>query len=149
MTPHLPALAEEIIATIAAEVPAYAQPMEGRFGAAMRLGVEAALARFGELIRTGGVGEAVAGDVYRELGRGEVRQGRSLEALLAAYRVGARVAWRRVAAVGHARSVGRRSIMRACPRASTSSSLMVVRRRCAADLERSSPSLYSSTVGFG
>src|SRR4051812_2215937 len=99
MTPHLPALAEEIIATIAAEVPAYARPMEGGFGAAMRLGVEEALARFGDLIR-GGASADGATDVYRALGRGEVRQGRSLEALLAAYRVGARVAWRRVATVG-------------------------------------------------
>ena len=29
-----------------------------------------------------------------ELGRGEARQGRSMDALLSAYRVGARVAWR-------------------------------------------------------
>ena len=39
-------------------------------------------------------------DVYTTLGRGEMRAGRSLESLLSAYRVGARVAWRRFAAVG-------------------------------------------------
>jgi hypothetical protein len=39
-------------------------------------------------------------DVYRELGRGEMRAGRSLESLLSAYRVGARVAWRRFAELG-------------------------------------------------
>ena len=33
---------------------------------------------------------------YVELGRGELRQGRGLDALLSAYRVGARVAWRTV-----------------------------------------------------
>ena len=38
--------------------------------------------------------------VYVALGRGEVRAGRSLDVLLAAYRVGARVAWRRFAAGG-------------------------------------------------
>jgi hypothetical protein len=37
-------------------------------------------------------------ELYAELGRGEAREGRSLEALLAAYRVGARVAWRQAAA---------------------------------------------------
>ena len=37
-------------------------------------------------------------ELYAELGRGEAREGRSLEALLAAYRIGARVAWRRAAA---------------------------------------------------
>jgi DNA-binding PucR family transcriptional regulator len=34
------------------------------------------------------------------LGRGEYRQGRELDALLAAYRVGARVSWRRIVEVG-------------------------------------------------
>ena len=41
-------------------------------------------------------------DVYRRLGRGEMRAGRSLDALLSAYRAGARVTWRRVAAAGEA-----------------------------------------------
>ena len=39
-------------------------------------------------------------DVYRALGQGEMRAGRSLESLLSAYRIGARVAWRRFAALG-------------------------------------------------
>ena len=39
-------------------------------------------------------------DVYVDLGRGEMRSGRSLDSLLSAYRIGARVAWRRFAAVG-------------------------------------------------
>ena len=37
-------------------------------------------------------------DIYFELGRGEAREGRPLEALLSAYRIGARVAWRHAAA---------------------------------------------------
>ncbi len=40
--------------------------------------------------------------VYRDLGRGELRQGRSLDALQSAYRIGARVAWRRWARAGAA-----------------------------------------------
>ncbi len=39
-------------------------------------------------------------EVYVELGRGEQEQGRTLDSLQAAYRVGARVAWRRIAAAG-------------------------------------------------
>jgi DNA-binding CsgD family transcriptional regulator len=39
-------------------------------------------------------------EVYRGLGRGEYREGRNLDALQAAYRIGARVAWRRIAGVG-------------------------------------------------
>jgi hypothetical protein len=40
--------------------------------------------------------------MYVQLGRGEWRAGRSLDALLAAYRLGARIAWRRTAEVGAA-----------------------------------------------
>ena len=40
--------------------------------------------------------------VYVDLGRGEMLAGRSLDSLLAAYRLGARVAWRRLAAAGEA-----------------------------------------------
>jgi hypothetical protein len=44
-------------------------------------------------------GDIAGREVYVELGRGEVRQGRSLDALLAAYRAGARLAWSRFAEV--------------------------------------------------
>jgi hypothetical protein len=43
-----------------------------------------------------------ARDTYVNLGRGEFHAGRSLDALLAAYRVGARLAWRRFVEVGSA-----------------------------------------------
>jgi len=39
-------------------------------------------------------------EAYVDLGRGEMRAGRSLDSLLSAYRIGARVAWRRFAAAG-------------------------------------------------
>jgi len=95
--PELPALAREIIAAIREEVPAYSRPFEGVFGKNVARGVEEALRRFGE---RRGSGDGASTGVYLALGRGESREGRSLEALLAAYRVGARVAWRRLAASG-------------------------------------------------
>ena len=48
--------------------------------------------------------------VYRGLGRGEHRERRSLDALLAAYRLGARVAWRRVSAIAIEARVDRRTL---------------------------------------
>ena len=39
-------------------------------------------------------------DVYRALGQGEMQSGRSLDSLLSAYRIGARVAWRRFSEFG-------------------------------------------------
>ena len=45
-------------------------------------------------------GEVPRPDVYRTLGQGEMQAGRSLDSLLSAYRIGARVAWRRFSEVG-------------------------------------------------
>jgi hypothetical protein len=103
--PHLPEIVDEVIAAVGHEVPAYRRPLEGDFGRSLRLGVEVALARFLELPGTNE--PAVGGtdrEVYVVLGRGELLAGRTLEALLAAYRVGARVAFRRFAEL--ARSSG-------------------------------------------
>jgi hypothetical protein len=94
--PELPKATEEILATIGREVPEYARPLEGAFGVAIRTGVTEALRQFVELIRNP---EAERGrDVYVGLGRAEFREGRTLDSLQSAYRVGARVAWRRVSA---------------------------------------------------
>ena len=98
--PELPALRDEILEVIAAEVPDYARPFEGSFGRGIRRGVEEALRNFADLIEDPDSPRATSREVYVQLGAGEMRQGRSLDALQAAYRVGARVAWRRVAASG-------------------------------------------------
>jgi hypothetical protein len=98
--PELEAVTEEILATIAAEVPEYARPLEGAFGRGIRRGVGEALNQFVALIRDPEAGRELGREVYVALGRGELRQGRTLDSLQAAYRVGARVAWRRIALAG-------------------------------------------------
>jgi PucR C-terminal helix-turn-helix domain len=105
LRPVLPGLADETIAAIAADVPEYAREMEGEFGRLVRLGVEVAFTRFVDLIadREGDVG--FARETYVNLGRGEFRAGRSLDVLLAAYRVGARLAWRRFVEAGSTREL--------------------------------------------
>src|SRR5688500_18428117 len=100
LAPHLPALAEEIIETIRVEVPDYALPLTGTFGEGIRTGVQEALSQFAQMARDPGLGREVGREVYVRLGRGEARVGRSLEVLLSAYRIGARVAWRRLGAAG-------------------------------------------------
>jgi len=94
--PELDPVTAEILATIAREVPEYARPLEGSFGRGIRTGVGEALRQFVALIRDPEAGRGVGRDVYIGLGRGELRQGRTLDSLQAAYRVGARVAWRRL-----------------------------------------------------
>ena len=95
--PELEAVTEEILASIAREVPEYARPLEGSFGRGVRTGVGEALSQFVALVRDPDAGREPGREVYLALGRGELRQGRTLDSLQAAYRVGARVAWRHLA----------------------------------------------------
>jgi hypothetical protein len=102
IAPVLPDLAEEIIAAIGREIPDYRRPLEGPFGVGLRQGVERALRRFVDSIDDPGRVDPAARETYVELGRGEMRAGRSLDALLSAYRLGARLAWERMCEVGQA-----------------------------------------------
>src|SRR3954462_8477446 len=102
LRPALPELTDAIIAAIGEEVPAHARPLEGAFGRALRVGVRTALARFVDGIEDPSSEDAEARRLYVELGRAECRGGRSLDALLSAYRLGARLAWERFVAAGEA-----------------------------------------------
>lgn len=99
----LSAVSTSTIAAIIKEVPAYAEPFAGELGLKIARAVRAALGAFLNLVsRPGadpGTPMASAVEGAYALGRGEARNGRSLDALLAAYRVGARVAWRELAAI--------------------------------------------------
>jgi hypothetical protein len=110
LAPHVPALSDEVIAAIRDRVPAYRRPLRGRFGAGIRTGVEEALGQFVALIADPSLDRSGAERVYRGLGRGEHRERRSLDALLEAYRLGARVAWRRVSEIAIEANVDRRTL---------------------------------------
>src|ERR671929_193120 len=97
LRPVLPELAGAIIEAIGREVPAYARPLEGPFGEALRRGVRTALARFVDGIEHPGDEDPEARALYVQLGRGEFRGGRSLDALLSAYRIGARLGGQAIA----------------------------------------------------
>ena len=96
LRPALPALLEETMAAVQRAVPAY----EGALDDPVRGGIEQALAGFLELIEAGEEARLPGREVYVAFGRAEMRTGRSLEALLTAYRAGARVAWRRLVQAG-------------------------------------------------
>ena len=95
LEPELGTISAAIIEAIAAEVPEYARPLEGAFGRGLRTGITEALSQFVALIRNPDAGRG-GREVYIGLGHGEFRQGRTLDSLLSAYRVGARVAWRQI-----------------------------------------------------
>jgi hypothetical protein len=104
LRPSLDPTVDEVIDAIRTAVPAYAQPLEGAFGEGFRTAVAQALSQFLDKVEGKDATTTGGRDIYFELGRGEAREGRTLEALLAAYRVGARVAWR--ATVRAAREAG-------------------------------------------
>ncbi|WP_193607528.1 PucR family transcriptional regulator [Nocardioides lijunqiniae] len=96
---HLPAVADDVVAAIIEEVPSYADAFGGRMGETIRNAVRLALGGFLSLASgTPGADPrtpaAPAVDGAYQLGRGEARSGRTTDALLAAYRIGARVSWR-------------------------------------------------------
>jgi PucR C-terminal helix-turn-helix domain len=99
----LPRMAEHTVAAITVEVPSYTDAFSGRMGQTIENAVQMALGAFLRLATRAedsdaGPQLAPALDGAYALGRGEARQGRSIDALLAAYRVGARVAWRELSA---------------------------------------------------
>ena len=98
----MPALAEQTVAAVIVEVPSYAGALSGEMGMSISGAVQMALLGFLELASRPwhsdpGTPLGPALDAAYSLGRGEARSGRSVDALLAAYRVGARVAWREMA----------------------------------------------------
>ncbi len=92
-------VSEQVVEVVIAEVPSYRDAFAGPMGQTIRDAVALALDGFLELSTREADADAgtplgpVVEGAYR-LGRGEARSGRTMEALLAAYRMGARVAWR-------------------------------------------------------
>jgi hypothetical protein len=99
---RLPEVATHTINAVTDEVPSYAGAFGGPMGENIENAVQMALAGFLRLAARGrtadpGTPLSPALEGAYALGRGEARSGRSADALLSAYRVGARVAWRELA----------------------------------------------------
>ena len=103
----LPELVDEVIASVQAAVPVY-RVLDRN----VRTGVRQALDGFIELSDSGATTRIPGREVYVQFGRGEARNGRPLDALLQAYRVGAQTAWRGVAAAGDRAGVEPRLLYR-------------------------------------
>ena len=95
LLPALDSLADDITAAITREVEEYAQPGDDPAARAVRRVAQDAVAGFAMRI-TSGPGTASAAGMFHDLGRLLAAEGRSLEALHAGLRVGARVTWQRL-----------------------------------------------------
>lgn len=105
MRPELPSLAGEIITQIRDQIPEYARSMDGAYGKVLRQAVEQALNWFVDIVADPATSRAHRDDMCRRLGRYEAEEGRSLDSLQAAYRIGGHVAWHRVMALGQTRDL--------------------------------------------
>jgi hypothetical protein len=105
MRADLPRVAQQVVDAIRAEVPSYADPFSGEMGRTIENAVTLALGGFLDLASGDGAESSTAtfgqvSEAAYALGRGEARSGRTMEALLSAYRVGARVSWRDLSGAG-------------------------------------------------
>lgn len=98
---RLAEVADSAVRSIVDEVPSYAGAWSGRMGEVIRNAVQLALGGFLTLAtrQDADAPKAPAIEGAYQLGRGEARSGRTVEALLAAYRIGARASWRDMAEV--------------------------------------------------
>jgi hypothetical protein len=87
---------EETMHAIEAGIPEYARPTDETYRRTLRAGVEQGLYGFLAMLERG-TGTAWR-DVYRAIGAGEMHEGRSLDALQAAIRIGARTGLRHLVA---------------------------------------------------
>ncbi len=99
---RLPEVATATIAAVTTEVPGYRGTLDAAEQVTLERAVELALGGFLTLAASGtdadpSIPFRAAIEGADALGRGEARRGRPMDALLAAYRVGARIAWRGLA----------------------------------------------------
>jgi hypothetical protein len=104
------AVADEAVESIIREVPGYTGALSGRMGHVIRGAVQLALGNLLKVARSADDSDpstpiAQSTAAAYDLGRGEARSGRSMNALLAAYRIGARVCWRGLSDVAVAADV--------------------------------------------
>ncbi|MEW2353810.1 helix-turn-helix domain-containing protein [Spirillospora sp. NPDC029432] len=96
MRPHLDEVADDMIQEIRTRVREYDRPGDGAYSGTMRQAVERVLHYFVDRVGDAGHDSGPVADFFRAIGRGEAGEGRSLDAVHTAMRVGGMVAWRRI-----------------------------------------------------
>ncbi|WP_246257026.1 helix-turn-helix domain-containing protein [Amycolatopsis anabasis] len=104
--PHADPMARAMVHEIQRAIPEYAQPLEGPFGEVITRGVQQAILYCLDNFGDPAAPQEAWCQVFRKLGKIEFNEGRSLDCLQTAYRVGGRVAWRHVAEFGQSQGVG-------------------------------------------
>jgi len=95
LRPYISLAAEEMVREITELIPEFARPHDDNYRRTVQVSVQQSLATFLEVL-DGRTSERDWLEMYRAVGAGEMREGRSLESLHSAMRLGARVAWRQL-----------------------------------------------------
>jgi PucR C-terminal helix-turn-helix domain len=96
LLPTVSHLTEEMIDAVQCGVPEYARPLNDTYRTSLRSAVTQAVQGFLQRITNPDSPVDQTGHLFRNIGRSEAAEGRSLEPLQAALRIGARIAWRRL-----------------------------------------------------
>ena len=109
LRPTVDRLTDEVLASVVEAVPPFQEWWGGRRD--VRDGVHQGILGFLDLLESGGRDDLLPrGDVFFDFGRSEVRAGRSVGSVLAAYRAGAQTAWRLMVETGDGAGVEPRAL---------------------------------------
>jgi hypothetical protein len=111
LRPTIDRLTDEVLESVVTAVPPFAEWWGGRID--VRLGVHQGIAGFLDLLETETGPDAdllPRHDVFFDFGRSELRAGRSVGSVLAAYRAGAQTAWRLMVETGDRAGVEPRAL---------------------------------------
>lgn len=97
MRREAPDAIDEIISEVQRAIPEYDRPLDGPYGEVLKASVGEALKAFIDLVADPSAPHDQRDEAFRRLGHLEAAEGRTLDDLQAAYRIGANVAWRRLA----------------------------------------------------
>ncbi|MFI9628499.1 helix-turn-helix domain-containing protein [Streptomyces sp. NPDC052042] len=98
--PEIPGLIKEIGLEVTRAYPVYARLLDGPYGQGIRVGVEQTISVFVDQVAEPTAPSTLRDEMCRRFGRFEAYEGRSLDQLHGAYRLGARVALRRAKKIG-------------------------------------------------
>ncbi|MFF5261867.1 helix-turn-helix domain-containing protein [Actinomadura viridis] len=96
MRSHLDEVADDMLQQIRSRISEYDRPADGAYSGTARQAVERVLHYFVDRVADPGHDSAPVTDFFRAIGRGEAAEGRSLDAMQSAMRIGGMVAWRRL-----------------------------------------------------
>ncbi|MBA8928104.1 hypothetical protein BC739_005321 [Kutzneria viridogrisea] len=110
--PYATRLSIEVLREIQRGVPEYNRPVEGKFGRILTEAVRQSILHCIDSVGNPNVPQGDWANLYKHVGKIEFHEGRPLECVQTAYRIGTRVAWRRCSQIGQAQGLATGTLCR-------------------------------------